>query len=92
MTYGQIAALLGSPRAARIVGGALHALPDGSAVPWHRVVNRQGRISSRCPQHSMDLQGALLREEGVAFLPDKRIDLERYCWWPPEPAERSPGR
>ena len=44
VTYGQVAALLGSPQAARAVGYALRFLPAGSEVPWHRVINHQGQI------------------------------------------------
>ncbi len=44
-TYGDIAQLIGSPRAARQVGGVLKRLPEGSALPWHRVINRYGEIS-----------------------------------------------
>ncbi len=46
-TYGQIAALAGRPGQPRLVGYALHHLPEGSKVPWHRVVNAQGKISWR---------------------------------------------
>ena len=44
-TYGDIARLIGSPRAARQVGGVLKRLPEGSTLPWYRVINRHGEIS-----------------------------------------------
>ncbi len=74
-TYGQIAAYLGNPHAARTVGWALRALPDGLDVPWHRVINAQGRIST-----ATDLQQIMLEEEGVIFDEEGRIDLKKYCW------------
>ncbi len=58
-TYGQIALYLGHPRAARTVGWALHALPEGTETPWHRVINSQGRVSTSCLTHSADLQRAI---------------------------------
>jgi methylated-DNA-protein-cysteine methyltransferase-like protein len=82
MTYGQVALLLGLPRAARAVGGALHWLPADTDVPWHRVVNRHGRISTRCPEHAMWEQAARLRAEGVVVDDTLTLDLTRYRWWP----------
>lgn len=67
-TYGQIAALCGNPRAARQVGWALHALdetPAHAKVPWQRVVNRHGMISTTCLDHPADEQAALLQGEGI---------------------------
>lgn len=46
-TYGEVARLAGSPRAARQVGGVLRRLPEGSTLPWHRVINRHGQISQQ---------------------------------------------
>jgi methylated-DNA-protein-cysteine methyltransferase-like protein len=76
-TYGQIAALLGRPRAARAVGGAMRRCPAG--VPWHRVVNAQGRISRRARAASMLTQRLLLEREGVT-LRRGRVDLTRHAW------------
>ena len=59
-TYGQIAALAGLPRAARQVGYALHALSDGSGVPWQRVVNARGGVSLRAAPGWAGLQRRLL--------------------------------
>lgn len=66
-TYGQVAEMAGIPGHARLVGYALHNLPDGSTVPWHRVVNRNGRISLPPDSFSGSLQKALLESEGVVF-------------------------
>lgn len=79
-TYGQIAALAGHPRHARHVGFALSALPSGSKVPWHRVVNSQGQISKRGLDGNDEWQRILLEEEGVAFNVAGRISL-RECQW-----------
>ena len=81
-TYGQIAVLAGLARAARQVGYALHALPHGSRVPWHRVVNHQGRISLRASGGHDQWQRVLLEEEGVAFDTADRIALRRFQWRP----------
>ena len=79
-TYGQIAAYLGNPRAARTVGWALSSLPAGRDVPWHRVVNSQGLISGPPQGHRVNEQRALLEEEGVAFDESGRVDLGMHGW------------
>ncbi len=82
-TYGQVAALAGLPRQARLVGYALHGLPDGSRLPWHRVINAQGRVSPRSDERpSEGLQRHLLEEEGVLFDLRGNVDLRRYRWRP----------
>jgi methylated-DNA-protein-cysteine methyltransferase-like protein len=81
-TYGQIAALIGQPRAARTVGWALNALPVKSDVPWHRVINAQGRISTAGRDQAASLQAALLRREGVRVDRDGGVPLERHRWRP----------
>ena len=63
-TYGQVAAILGQPRAARMVGMALARSPH-TKTPWQRVINRHGMISIENLQISKDEQAALLRQEGV---------------------------
>jgi len=80
VTYGQVAALLGSPRAARAVGYALRFLPAGTDVPWHRVINHRGQISLRTPIESPLTQRLLLEEEGVVFDAEGRVDLSIYRW------------
>jgi len=87
-TYGQVAALAGLPRAARQIGYALHVLPDGSDVPWQRVVNARGELSERRDFDGAPRQRARLEDEGVEFDPHGRIDLARFGW---SPGERLPG-
>ena len=82
-TYGQVAALAGLPRHARQVGYALHALPEDSDVPWHRVVNAKGEVSLRATPGWEEHQLALLRRERVLGK-DGRIDLDRFRWEPDE--------
>ena len=81
-TYGEIAELAGMPRAARQVGWALHALSEDDDVPWHRVINAQGRISGRGDPEYGELQRALLEAEGIEFDRHGRVDLDRYRWKP----------
>ena len=79
-TYGQIAGLAGFPRQPRLVGYALRHAEDG--VPWHRVVNTEGRISVRAASESVSVQRAVLEAEGVRFDLTGRIDLRRQTWRP----------
>jgi len=81
VTYGQVAAILGNPRAARTVGTALANLPRPllHIVPWHRVINAGGRISNRGSVHRPDLQRELLEIEGVRFR-GAVVDLNQYRW------------
>jgi methylated-DNA-protein-cysteine methyltransferase-like protein len=82
-TYGQIARLAGLPRHARQVGYALNALPAGSDVPWHRVVNAGGGISRRAEPHFEEIQRDLLEQEGIVFSRSGVIALSRHQWDPP---------
>lgn len=77
--YGQVAALAGNPRAARQVVRTLKMWSDSRNLPWHRVVNREGRITLP-PEGGRDLQRALLDEEGVSFGLDGKIDLAFHLW------------
>ena len=81
-SYGQIAALLGHPQAARTVGWALSALRDSDIadVPWQRVINSAGRISISRADLSAEIQRARLEEEGVEFDARGYIDWKRYGW------------
>ncbi len=81
-TYGQIASLAGMPGHARQVGYALHNLPDGSRVPWHRVINARGRISFHPSSMEWAVQKALLESEVVAVSADRGISLARFQWRP----------
>ena len=88
-TYGQVAALAGLGRAARQVGYALHALPEGSDLPWQRVINSRGEVSPRALPGWDGYQRHLLEEEGVAFDAAGRVDLGRFLWDPDaKPARR----
>ena len=81
-TYGQIAELAGLGGHARQVGYALHALTAGDALPWHRVLNAQGRVSPRAEPGGDRVQRALLEREGVRFDTAGRADLARFGWRP----------
>jgi methylated-DNA-protein-cysteine methyltransferase related protein len=80
-TYGQIAALAGKPRNARQVGRILYGLTDQDDVPWHRVINAQGAISTY-RVGTGELQHFLLTQEGVHFDDQGRCKLSTYQWWP----------
>ncbi len=77
-SYGQLARLVGC--SARTVGFAMAALPAGSAVPWQRVINSQGKVSPRRDGEGNLLQRDLLEAEGVRFDRSERIDLQRFGW------------
>jgi methylated-DNA-protein-cysteine methyltransferase related protein len=81
-TYGQIASLAGLAGHARQVGYALHALPEGTTVPWHRVVNAQGEISRRAVPGSELIQQQLLAREGIELDARGRVPLSRVRWSP----------
>jgi methylated-DNA-protein-cysteine methyltransferase-like protein len=82
-TYGQVARLANLPGQARLVGYALAALPDGSRVPWHRVINARGQISGRSGGSDWStLQRLRLIREGVVFGVSGSIDLARFRWRP----------
>ena len=82
-TYGQVARLAGLPGRARLVGYALSALAGRSAIPWHRVVNAQGRISPRSCGSEADMEQRLrLEHEGISFDATDRIPLDRFLWRP----------
>ncbi|MFH1866936.1 MAG: MGMT family protein [Patescibacteria group bacterium] len=82
-TYGQVASLLGKPRAARLVGCALANCPKD--VPWQRVINKEGMISIENINAPKELQAELLKQEGIKV--EKRnnnwwVDLNKYLWHP----------
>lgn len=78
--YGQIARVAGLGRRARLVGYALHSTPDDMTLPWHRVINAQGRVSPRAEPGWEGFQRHLLEEEGVVFTTRGVVDLKRYRW------------
>lgn len=80
-TYGQIAALAGNPRWARVVGYALHVNSDPAGIPCYRVVNRRGEVSSAFAFGGENMQKQLLEADGIEFV-DGHVDLEKYIWRP----------
>lgn len=77
-TFGQLAAMAGSPRAARIVGAAMYRAPAG--LPCHRVLYADGTLCCDQAFGGKHIQRGMLEEEGVTFLPDGRVDLKRHLW------------
>ena len=78
-TYGQVAALAGSKRWARVVGYALHVNPDPENIPCYRVVNRFGEVSKAFAFGGQNRQIELLEAEGIEFV-DGRVILDKYQW------------
>src|SRR5262249_18493169 len=80
-TYGAIARMAGLPRQARLVGYALSALDGGSTLPWHRIINAQGRLSlERAGRASGLTQRIRLDREGVKVDAGGRVSLKRFGW------------
>ncbi len=79
MTYGQLAALCGRPRAARIVGGIAHF--GDPSLPWQRVVNKQGGLARGYPGGRRGHK-QVLEAEGVAISDDFRVDVDKLLWRP----------
>ena len=77
LTYGEVARLSGRSRGARMVSQALRRAPAGIKLPWHRVINAQGKISFPEDSSGWQKQKDLLKGEGVVFLQGK-INLERF--------------
>ena len=77
-TYGQLAAMAGSPRASRIVGAAMYRAPEG--LPCHRVIYGDGRLCCDQAFGEKEIQRQMLEEEGITFLSDGRVDLKRHLW------------
>lgn len=85
-TYGQIATLAGYPGRARQVGYALAGMPEELDLPWHRVINAQGKVSPRAHSKWHEFQYDLLLQEGIVFQ-NNRIDLKVFLWNPEEGEE-----
>ena len=83
VSYGQLAELAGLGRAARWVGRTLSQLPDGTSLPWHRVIGAGGKVSLQAGTPSGDEQRARLRAEGV-LVQNNRVDIRRHGWRPME--------
>lgn len=82
MTYGQIAALCGRPRAARSVGHLAHWGPPH--LPWQRVVNKSGGLAGGYTSGGREAHRQDLEREGVKADENYRIDIEKLLWWPNE--------
>lgn len=76
-SYGYIACRLGNPRLSRVVGYALHSNPDPASIPCHRVVMKDGSLAPGFVFGGPNAQRRLLEREGVSFLPDGRVDMEK---------------
>jgi methylated-DNA-protein-cysteine methyltransferase-like protein len=85
MTYGQVAKYAGSPQGARQVARLLHSMSEKHGLPWHRIVNAQGKIVVP-DEEARYTQRALLEEEGVEISLHGQIDLDVYLH---DPEERS---
>lgn len=83
ISYGELAGIAGLGRAARWVGRTLSQLPEGTRLPWHRVIAAGGRLSLSAGSASGAEQRARLRAEGVSILND-RVDMRRHGWRPME--------
>src|ERR1700690_1919018 len=79
MTYGQLAALCGNARAARIVGGIAHF--GDPALPWQRVVNKQGGLASGYPGGRSGHK-QVLESEGISVSENYEVSIKRLLWWP----------
>ena len=77
-SYGQVAEIAGNPRWARVVGYALHANPDPSTIPCHRVVTKEGKVSKAFAFGGANKQIEKLMSEGVKFDEDGRVIMEKY--------------
>ncbi|MBX6342796.1 MAG: methylated-DNA--[protein]-cysteine S-methyltransferase [Thermomicrobiaceae bacterium] len=86
-TYGRIARAIGTPRSARMVGWALHRCPPDVSEVAHRVVNRYGELTGGWAWGHPAVMRALLEDEGVTFVDEFRVDLERHLW---EPGDQPP--
>jgi methylated-DNA-protein-cysteine methyltransferase-like protein len=81
-TYGQIAALAGLPRGARVVGWAMRAVPENWVLPCHRVVNKSGNMAPEYAFGGQEIQRSLLEAEGVTFSINGLINMEENLWKP----------
>jgi methylated-DNA-protein-cysteine methyltransferase-like protein len=80
-TYGQIAAIAGNPQGARQVAWVLNSSSSKEKLPWHRIINKQGRISLESGA-GYEEQRSLLEKEGIIFSLNGSIDLKRFLWTP----------
>ena len=80
VTYGDVARAIGSPRASRQVGWALHCNPQQGVIPCHRVVFADGSLAPGCAFGGREVQKAMLESEGVAFSEEYKVDLNKHRW------------
>lgn len=80
MTYGQIARILGSPRASRVVGSAVARAPAERRLPCHRVISSTGQLAPIHAFGGAQNQRMLLEMEGIPLLPDGSVDVSAYLW------------
>lgn len=83
-TYGQIAYLCGNPHLSQIVGYALHANSDSENIPCFRIVNRFGKLAPSFAFGGESVQKELLMNEGITFIDENTVDLEKHLWEPTE--------
>lgn len=92
-TYGQVAALAGLAGSPRLAGYALHALPSGSPLPWHRVLGAGGRLTlAKLDLAAATTQRLRLEREGVRFTARGRADMETFAWRPHAGRKRASAR
>ncbi|HWQ09183.1 MAG TPA: MGMT family protein [Holophaga sp.] len=91
-TYGQIAAMAGFPRRPRQVGMILKGLPEGTGLPWHRVVNAQGLVPSKGRWWGAMVQIQRLREEGIAVDDLGNLSLPDWQWQGIPKVRRPPAK
>lgn len=83
MSYGQVAASAGNPRGARQISRILHSMSRKHELPWHRIINAQGGISTtENAEEKGFTQRDLLEQEGVLFNSQNKVDLAVYRWFP----------
>ncbi len=79
-SYGRVAALAGNPAWSRVVGYALHVNPDPDSIPCYRVVTKDGKLSEAFAFGGINVQRELLEKDGVEFLADGRVDMDKFEW------------
>lgn len=79
-TYGDVARAVGKPKASRQVGWALHSNPYQGIVPCHRVVFKDGSLTQGFAFGGRDVQKALLENEGVPFIEEYKVDINKCRW------------
>lgn len=80
VTYGDVARAIGSPRASRQVGWALHCNPQQGVIPCHRVVFADGSLAPGFAFGGREVQKAMLESEGVVFSEEYKVDLNKHLW------------